>query len=153
MPPLRLGRSVEANGARPACEVTIVPIRDLGKEALSNLTPDREADDVNRRTVEVIAECVVYHRPLLCFNRAMRWSGCFGAFLARIGCSCACVGRAASGNCVCMNFAARRQVALCLLVWPLDDHPIHLLERFGVLDHQPMQMHHVRRHDEIVHRL
>jgi hypothetical protein len=37
-----LGLRVEANGARPACVFTIVPMRDLGNDALSYLTPEPE---------------------------------------------------------------------------------------------------------------
>lgn len=68
----------------------MVPMRDLGKDDLSNLTPDeRDAAVVNRRTAAEMLLWVVYQRPLLCFRYAMRCRGCVGVFRARIGCSCA----------------------------------------------------------------
>jgi hypothetical protein len=113
VPPVRFGRSVEANGARPLCEFTMVPMRDLGKEDLSNLTPEeRDADVVNRRTAAEMELWVVYHLPLLCLRRAIRWIGWVGALRASIGCSCACVGREPAGSWFCMSFAACRQAAL-----------------------------------------
>lgn len=91
----------------------MVPIRDLGNEDLSNLTPEeREAAVVNRRTTAEMLLCVVYHLPLLCLRRAMRCLGCVGAFRARIGCSGACVGREPAGSWFCISFAACRQAAL-----------------------------------------
>ena len=73
MPPVRLGRKVEANGARPACALTMLPTRDLGKDDLSNLTPEeRDAEVVNRRTAAEMLLWVVYQRPLLCFRYAIR---------------------------------------------------------------------------------
>lgn len=85
----------------------MLPIRDFGKDDLSNLTPEeRDAEVVNRRTAAEMLLWVVYQRPLLCFRYAMRWIGCVGVFRARIGWSCACVGREPAGSWFCMSFAA-----------------------------------------------
>ena len=47
----------------------MLPMRDLGKEALSYFTPElRAAEVVKRRTAALIWLWVVYHRPLLCFK-------------------------------------------------------------------------------------
>lgn len=99
VPPVKFGRSVDANGARPVCLPTASPMRDFGKDARSNLTPEfRAAEVVKRRTVAEIVLCVLYQRPLLCFNKATRCRGCFGTFRASKGCSSACVGRIEAGN-------------------------------------------------------
>lgn len=56
VPPVRLGRRVEANGARPASPLMAAPIRDFGKDDRSYLTPEERIDEVvNRRTVALMA--------------------------------------------------------------------------------------------------
>lgn len=78
VPPVRLGRRVEAKGARPASLVTAVAVRDFGNEALLYLTPgvnDSEAPVVKRRTAALRWLWVEYHLPRLCRSHAAGWMG------------------------------------------------------------------------------
>ena len=90
VPPVKLGRSVDANGARPDNWEIWALTLDLGKEARSNLGPDRGPAVEKCLTVaSKEPRAVLYQRDWLWRMRATRCRGCFVLLRTSMGSSCA----------------------------------------------------------------
>ena len=89
VPPVRLGRSVDAKGARPEDWAIWALTLDFGSEARSNLDPERAPVEKCRTVASREPRAVLYQRDWLWRIRANLWRGCLVVFRTSMGSSCA----------------------------------------------------------------
>jgi hypothetical protein len=75
VPPVKLGRRVDANGARPVERLIALETRDFGNEERSYLKPGVpwEGEELKRRTAD--AKALFEYQRLVCLRKAAGWIG------------------------------------------------------------------------------